>query len=174
MRFGFAQPKQILEIFRLLCAGKTEPHTKLCNLFDENTKNGADMMIVEFSKMETVKRKVSGILITASSLFTIARHAGMIFNVSRSWTVPDACLGQDRLSTMKRMPALAVWEFNDVTPKGASVIRTYLWLKNHDYVVILERQPKDKGDVFMLITSFYLDHEAKRRDLQSRYERRRK
>jgi len=40
--------------------------------------------------------------------------------------------------------------------------------------VILERQKKDKGDVFMLITSFYSDYEGKRRDLQSRYERRRK
>jgi SNF2 family DNA or RNA helicase len=43
VRFGFAQPKQILEIFRLLCSGKAEPYTKLCNLFDESTKNGADM-----------------------------------------------------------------------------------------------------------------------------------
>ena len=54
------------------------------------------------------------------------------------------------------------------------VIRTYAWLKNYDYVVILERQKKDRGDVFMLITSFHLDFDGKRRDLQSRYERRRK
>ena len=43
VRFGFAQPKQILEIFRLLCAGKTEPYEDLCNLFDQHTDNGADM-----------------------------------------------------------------------------------------------------------------------------------
>lgn len=68
---------------------------------------------------------------------------------------------------------VTVWDFDEETPKG-KVVRTYLWLKNHDYVVILERQKKDKGDVFMLITSFYSDYEGKRRDLQSRYERRRK
>lgn len=43
VRFGFAQPKQILEIFRLLCGGKTAPYEDLCNLFDQHTDNGADM-----------------------------------------------------------------------------------------------------------------------------------
>ena len=49
-----------------------------------------------------------------------------------------------------------------------------MWLKEHDYVVILEQQPRQKGNVFMLVTSFLVDFEGKRRDLQSRYERRRK
>lgn len=53
------------------------------------------------------------------------------------------------------------------------VVRTYIWLKDHDYVVILERQQKRQGVVYMLVTSFHLDFEAKRRDLMSRYERRR-
>ncbi|MFA5187393.1 MAG: helicase-related protein [Patescibacteria group bacterium] len=43
VRFGFAQPKRILEILRLLCAGKTVPYEELCNLFDHETKNGSDM-----------------------------------------------------------------------------------------------------------------------------------
>lgn len=43
VRFTFAQPKQILEIYRLLCAGKTSPHEHLCNLFDQETRNGTDM-----------------------------------------------------------------------------------------------------------------------------------
>jgi hypothetical protein len=43
-RFGFAQPKQILEIYRLLCAGKTAAYPQLCNLFDAQTSNGADMV----------------------------------------------------------------------------------------------------------------------------------
>ena len=68
---------------------------------------------------------------------------------------------------------ILAWDFDDAT-KWGTVVRTYVWLKNHDYVVVLERQKKDKGDVFMLITSFLLDFEGKRRDLQSRYERRRK
>jgi hypothetical protein len=68
---------------------------------------------------------------------------------------------------------ILAWDF-DEAPKRGTVVRTYVWLKDHDYVVVLERQKKDKGDVFMLITSFLLAFEGKRRDLQSRYERRRK
>ena len=37
------QPKQILEIYRLLCGGKGAPYEQLCQLFDTKTSNGADM-----------------------------------------------------------------------------------------------------------------------------------
>lgn len=43
VRFGFAQPKQILEIYRLLCSGKSTPYSELCNLFDQETDHGAKM-----------------------------------------------------------------------------------------------------------------------------------
>jgi hypothetical protein len=43
VRFGFAHPKQILEIYRLLCSGKGEPYAELCNLFDHQTNYGSDM-----------------------------------------------------------------------------------------------------------------------------------
>lgn len=43
VRFGFAHPKQILEIYRILCSGKGEPYIQLCNLFDQQTNHGADM-----------------------------------------------------------------------------------------------------------------------------------
>lgn len=43
VRYTFAQPKQILQIYRMLCAGKTTPYEALCNLFDAETKNGSDM-----------------------------------------------------------------------------------------------------------------------------------
>lgn len=42
-RLGFAQPKQILEIFRALCAGRTAPVEALCNQFNLETQNGADV-----------------------------------------------------------------------------------------------------------------------------------
>ena len=66
-----------------------------------------------------------------------------------------------------------VWDYDEAT-KWGTVVRTYVWLKNHDYVVILERKEIPKGDVFMLVTSFFVDYEAKRRDLLSRFARRRK
>jgi hypothetical protein len=45
VRFSFAQPKQILEIFRLLCSGKAAAYEQLCQLFDTETNNGADMSL---------------------------------------------------------------------------------------------------------------------------------
>lgn len=43
VRFGFAHPKQILDIYRILCSGKAEAYTPLCNLFDQETNHGSDM-----------------------------------------------------------------------------------------------------------------------------------
>jgi SNF2 family DNA or RNA helicase len=45
VRFSFAQPKQVLEILRLLCGGKASAHEQLCQLFDTETKNGTDMSL---------------------------------------------------------------------------------------------------------------------------------
>ena len=45
VRFGFAQPKQILEIYRLLCGGKAAAYEQLCQFFDTETNNGADMKL---------------------------------------------------------------------------------------------------------------------------------
>jgi len=44
VRYGFAQSKQILDIFRAVCLGKGESYKKLCDLFDDETNNGADMV----------------------------------------------------------------------------------------------------------------------------------
>lgn len=43
VRYNFTAPKQVLEIFRAVCQGQTEPHAKLCELFDEETGHGQDM-----------------------------------------------------------------------------------------------------------------------------------
>ena len=43
VRFGFAHRKQILDIYRILCSGKGEAYTQLCNLFDQQTNHGTDM-----------------------------------------------------------------------------------------------------------------------------------
>jgi SNF2 family DNA or RNA helicase len=45
VRFSFAQPKQILEIYRLLCSGKAAAYEQLCQVFDTETHNGADMKL---------------------------------------------------------------------------------------------------------------------------------
>ena len=43
VRYNFTAPKQVLEIFRALCQGQTEPQEALCKLFDQQTKHGQDM-----------------------------------------------------------------------------------------------------------------------------------
>lgn len=43
IRFNFAQPKKCLHLFRDLAAGKTTANDQLCDLFDQRTRNGADM-----------------------------------------------------------------------------------------------------------------------------------
>ena len=68
-------------------------------------------------------------------------------------------------------PEIVVWNFDEETRKG-KLVRTYLWLKRWDYAVVLERQGKAGGDIFMLITAFSVDIQAKRTDLESRYNRR--
>jgi len=43
VRYRFTQPKQILDIYRELCAGRTTPYEDFCRLFDRQTQQGADM-----------------------------------------------------------------------------------------------------------------------------------
>ena len=56
VRFTFAQPKQILEMYRQLCATKSSPYDELCALFDEHTANGADM--AQYDKLLPGSREV--------------------------------------------------------------------------------------------------------------------
>ena len=70
-------------------------------------------------------------------------------------------------------PEVLVWDFDDEVNQG-KVVRTYLWLKDLDYVVILERQTKERGDIFLLITTFLVDAPGKHANLESRYQRRKK
>lgn len=67
--------------------------------------------------------------------------------------------------------SVLVWDYEDVTIRG-KVIRSYLWLKEYDFVVILERQSARDREIFKLITSFHVCYESKRKDLKSRYDQR--
>ncbi len=43
VRFNYTHAKQILEVFRVLTSGVTQPYQALCDLFDSETANGSDM-----------------------------------------------------------------------------------------------------------------------------------
>lgn len=57
VRYNFTNAKQTLEVFRVMCEGKTEPFEDLCNLFNKETKNGKEMS--KYS--ELMKKAVSEI-----------------------------------------------------------------------------------------------------------------
>lgn len=43
VRYNYTNAKQILEIYRLLCQNQKKPYEQLCELFNEDTKNGTKM-----------------------------------------------------------------------------------------------------------------------------------
>jgi len=71
-------------------------------------------------------------------------------------------------------PRVIVWDIDEVKKTGKAVVRTYLWIQDFDFLVILEKQATGKGDIFMLITTFLVDVPGKRVDLEGRYERRKR
>ncbi len=79
VRFSFAQPKQILEIFRLLCAGKAAAYEQLCQLFDTETNNGADMSL--YNKLLTAA--------VASIARTFQKRVAAGLQSSRDFIIPD-------------------------------------------------------------------------------------
>ena len=52
-------------------------------------------------------------------------------------------------------PEVMVWNFDEETRKGR-VVRTYLWLREWDYVVVLERQEKSWGEFSCSLQPFPL------------------
>jgi hypothetical protein len=57
--------------------------------------------------------------------------------------------------------------------EGSGKVRTYLWLYQCDYVVILEKVVRrGKSLAFMLLTAFPLDGASRRRAMQRKYENR--
>ncbi|MBE7537698.1 MAG: ATP-dependent helicase [Opitutaceae bacterium] len=57
VRLAFVQAKTVLNLFRGLAAGKTEPYVELCRLFDRQTQQGADMSAYS----ELIQKAVSSI-----------------------------------------------------------------------------------------------------------------
>ncbi|GAB4175165.1 MAG: hypothetical protein Fur005_37090 [Roseiflexaceae bacterium] len=65
-------------------------------------------------------------------------------------------------------PAVKFWRYKE----GSGVIRTYAWLEEGDYVVVLEPKQKQIGLVAFMITAYHVDGSSRRRNLQQRYEKR--
>lgn len=82
VRFHFAQPKPILDMFRTLCLDQTEPHTKLCEWFDQETQHGQQMQPYSTLLQKAVaaittqfnKRMLSGLLSGRGGKLIDANH----------------------------------------------------------------------------------------------------
>jgi len=61
-----------------------------------------------------------------------------------------------------------VWDFREATGR----LRTYVWLEDWNYVIVLEQRKQRKGRIAFLITAFYVDGDSKRRNLQSKFNKR--
>ncbi|NMC49897.1 MAG: hypothetical protein GYA47_10830 [Desulfovibrio sp.] len=60
---------------------------------------------------------------------------------------------------------LLCWDYEE----GNRTIKTYVWLKDKDFVVIMK---KYKNNSRRLVTSFFIDYESKRKNLAMKYKNR--
>jgi SNF2 family DNA or RNA helicase len=79
VRFSFAQPKETMLLLRDLAAGELAAFEKLCDLFDQRTKDGADMSHYD----ELLKKAL------ASIKHTFQRRAAASLLASRSGLLPN-------------------------------------------------------------------------------------
>lgn len=63
---------------------------------------------------------------------------------------------------------IKVWDFRESNGR----LRTYVWLEDWDYVIILEKRQQRTGEVAFLITAFHVDGDARRKNLRGKYEKR--
>ena len=77
------------------------------------------------------------------------------------WCGPTICYSTD--------PAVKVWDYEEAKRR----IRTYLWLEDYDYVVVLEKQTRGFREVAFLVTAYHVDGESRRRSLEKKYNARR-
>ncbi|MCD6595569.1 hypothetical protein J7L68_07845 [bacterium] len=64
--------------------------------------------------------------------------------------------------------AVLVWDY----PEKPKKIRTYIWLKDFDYVVILQKIRRKNNVFYLLITAFYVSGNSAKRNLYNKYDNR--
>ncbi len=95
VRYNFTHPKQILDIYRLLCTSKDQPLQQLCDLFNHETNNGKDMS------------KYTGLLNEAIKAITGTfkrKNLGMLTQSRNAILIP-----QDKLADSNNKFELVTW-----------------------------------------------------------------
>lgn len=65
-------------------------------------------------------------------------------------------------------PQIKCWDFQE----GRGKIRTYIWLEQWDYLVILEKRSTRNGEIAFLITAYFISGSSSRKKLTQKYEQR--
>lgn len=60
--------------------------------------------------------------------------------------------------------SVKLWDY-----KEGRHLRTYVWLENFDYVIVLEKKKQRIGRVAFLITAFYVDRASRKRNLEKKF-----
>ena len=88
VRFNYTNSKQVLEIFRLLCEGHTEPFDDLCKIFNQATENGSEMttyselMKKAVAEITSVYKKRSAAKLTLDRNAVIAPRSQQISGIA--------------------------------------------------------------------------------------------
>lgn len=64
--------------------------------------------------------------------------------------------------------SVKVWDYLE----GSGRIRTYLWLEDWDYVIVLEKQRRRIGKIVFLVTAYYVSGDSTRRNLRRKFRNR--
>jgi hypothetical protein len=65
-------------------------------------------------------------------------------------------------------PEVQTWDYQE----GTGRLRSYLWLKAWDYVVILEKRDTSRGAVAFLVTAYHVEGASSRSKLQRKWDNR--
>lgn len=63
--------------------------------------------------------------------------------------------------------AILFWDY-----KAGKRIETYIWLKDHDYILVFKKLSKSWGTVYFLLSAYYVDGDSSRRTLRRKYDER--
>lgn len=59
-------------------------------------------------------------------------------------------------------PVVTVWDYRETSGR----VRTYVWLENWDYLIILEKRQQRRGLIAFLITAYFVEGDSTKRKLR--------
>lgn len=76
------------------------------------------------------------------------------------WCVPTILNSKDN--------AVKIWDYEEAPRR----VRTYVWLEQLDYLIILEKRKNRNVTVLFLVTAYYVEGESTKKKLEEKYSKR--